>query len=63
MESLVFTGLLNHANIKGAVVCVSLVDRLAGDQVALSHETNVEFQERPFKLIGEYIKQKLNGQI
>lgn len=60
MESLCFTGLLNHANIKAAVVCVSLVNRLNGDQVSLPHELNVEYQERPFKLIGEYIKNRLS---
>lgn len=59
MESLCFTGLLHHAKMRAAVVCVSLVDRLAGDQVSLPHELNVEYQERPFKLIGEYIKNHL----
>jgi uridine phosphorylase len=42
-----------------AVVCVSLVDRLNGDQVSLSHDLNVEYQERPFKLVGKYIKNNL----
>lgn len=56
MESLCFTGLLNHANIKAAVVCVSLVNRLDGDQVSIPHDLNVEYQERPFRLIGQYIK-------
>jgi uridine phosphorylase len=61
MESLCFVGLLNHAKLKAAVVCVSLVNRLNGDQVAISHETNVKFQERPFKLVGTYIKNALNN--
>ena len=60
MESLCFTGLLNHANLKAAVICVSLVDRLSGDQVTVPHDLNIEYQERPFKLVGEYIKRKLN---
>lgn len=59
MESLCFVGLLNHAKIRAAVVCVSLVNRLNGDQVAISHDMNVEFQERPFKLVGTYIKNAL----
>ena len=59
MESLCFTGLLHHAKIKAAVVCVSLVNRLDGDQVSLPHGLNVEYQERPFQLVGEYIKNHL----
>ena len=60
MESLCFTGLLNHAKIRAAVVCVALVNRLNGDQVSVPHELNVEYQERPFKLVGEYIKSRLD---
>lgn len=59
MESLCFTGMLNHAKLKAAVICVSLVDRLRGDQVTVPHDLNIEFQERPFKLVGEYIRRKL----
>jgi uridine phosphorylase len=60
MESLCFFGLLNHAKIRAGVVCVTLVDRLNGDQVSISHDLNVEFQERPFKLVADYIKSKMN---
>ena len=61
MESLAFAGFCNYANVKAAVVCVTLVDRLNGDQVEISHETNLKFQERPFKLVGEYIKKTLSN--
>lgn len=38
MESLAFAALTHHAGIKAAVVCVTLLDRLKGDQVsALRH--------------------------
>ena len=47
--------------VLAAVVCVTLVDRLNGDQVEISHETNLKFQERPFRLVGEYIKKHLNA--
>ena len=60
MESLCFLGLLNHAKIRAGVVCVTLVDRLNGDQVAISHDLNIEFQERPFKMVANYIKSNLN---
>lgn len=33
MESLCFAALTHHAGIKSAVVCVTLLDRLKGDQV------------------------------
>ena len=59
MESLCFTGLLNHAKIRGVVICVALVDRLNGDQV-VSHDLNIEFQERPFKLVAKYIQKELS---
>ena len=34
MESLCFAALTKYAGIKSAVVCVTLLDRLNGDQVA-----------------------------
>ena len=33
MESLSFAALTHHAGVKSAVVCVTIVDRLKGDQV------------------------------
>lgn len=33
MESTIFAALTNHAGIRAAVVCVTLLDRLKGDQV------------------------------
>lgn len=35
MESLSFASLTHHAGIKSAVVCVTLLDRLKGDQVTI----------------------------
>ncbi len=60
MESLVFAGMTNYAKVKAGIVCVALVDRLNGDQLTLSHDLNLAYQERPFKLVGEYIKKHLN---
>lgn len=34
MESLCFAALCNHAGIRGAVICVTLLNRLKGDQVS-----------------------------
>uniref|UniRef100_UPI00398EE49D uridine phosphorylase 1-like isoform X2 n=1 Tax=Pristiophorus japonicus TaxID=55135 RepID=UPI00398EE49D len=41
---------------EGTVVCVTLLDRLQGDQISSSHEVLGEYQERPQKLVGCYIK-------
>lgn len=35
MESLSFAALTHHAGIKSSVICVTLLDRLKGDQVGL----------------------------
>jgi uridine phosphorylase len=37
MESLSFAALTHHAGIKAAVVCVTLMDRLKGDQVGITY--------------------------
>jgi len=36
MESLAFAALTSRANIRGAVVCVAILNRLNGDQVSLN---------------------------
>lgn len=36
MESLAFAALTNNAGIRAAVVCVSIVDRIIGDQVLIN---------------------------
>lgn len=46
---------------KVAVVCVTLLDRLKGDQVNSSHEVLHDYQQRPQKLVGCYIKKKLEA--
>ncbi|XP_038652824.1 uridine phosphorylase 1-like isoform X2 [Scyliorhinus canicula] len=58
MESSVFAAMCNRSGIPGAVVCVTLLDRLQGDQIGSSHEVLTEYQERPQKLVGCYIKKK-----
>ncbi|XP_041040462.1 uridine phosphorylase 1-like isoform X1 [Carcharodon carcharias] len=56
MESSVFAAMCNRSGLPGAVVCVTLLDRLQGDQIGSSHEVLEEYQERPQKLVGCYIK-------
>ncbi|XP_060706032.1 uridine phosphorylase 1-like isoform X2 [Hemiscyllium ocellatum] len=56
MESSVFAAMCKRSGLPGAVVCVTLLDRLQGDQIDNSHEVLAEYQERPQKLVGCYIK-------
>ncbi|XP_063600974.1 uridine phosphorylase 1-like isoform X2 [Penaeus indicus] len=59
MESLCFAALCHHAGIKGAVVCVTLLNRLHGDQVDTPKETLNKWQEYPQVLVARYIKKQL----
>ncbi|XP_064099839.1 uridine phosphorylase 1-like isoform X1 [Macrobrachium nipponense] len=59
MESLCFAALCHQAGIKGAVVCVTLLNRLNGDQVATPKETLNKWQEYPQMLVARYIKKCL----
>jgi len=60
MESLAFAALTHHAGIKAAVVCVTLLDRLKGDQIHYPKEVLDEWQQRPQKLVCRYIKKYLS---
>lgn len=59
MEATPFAALTHHAGIKAAVVCVTLLDRLKGDQVCTPKEVLVEWQLRPQILVARYIKRYL----
>lgn len=59
MECLPFGAMCQSAGIKGAVVCVTLLDRLKGDQIVLSPEDYKSFQVRPQLVAAEFIRQTL----
>ncbi|XP_023777618.1 uridine phosphorylase 1 isoform X1 [Cyanistes caeruleus] len=59
MESSVFAAMCNLSGVKAAVVCVTLLNRLEGDQISNSHDVLVEYQQRPQKLVGYFIKKSL----
>ncbi|XP_076309026.1 uridine phosphorylase 1-like [Tachypleus tridentatus] len=59
MESLAFAAMCNYAGIKGAVICVTLLNRLHGDQVNVARDILEEWQHRPQELVAEFIKKKL----
>ena len=42
-----------------AVVCVTLLDRLQGDQICSPHEVLAGYQQRPQRLVGHFIKKRL----
>ena len=46
----------------GAVCCVTLLDRLVGDQVRSSRETLHEFDERPAHIVARFICKRLGIQ-
>uniref|UniRef100_A0A0A9Z8J9 Uridine phosphorylase 1 n=1 Tax=Lygus hesperus TaxID=30085 RepID=A0A0A9Z8J9_LYGHE len=59
MESLAFAALTHNAGIRSSVICVTIVDRLKGDQIHSPKEVLDEWQERPQKLVSRYIKKFL----
>ncbi|KAK7092822.1 hypothetical protein V1264_008510 [Littorina saxatilis] len=59
MESLCFAAYSYRAGIKSAVVCVTLLDRLKGDQISTPHDVMAVWEKRPQQLIATYIRNKL----
>jgi len=58
MEALVFSALTKKAGIRAAVICITLLDRLKGDQVTHPKEELTAWQERPQKIVARYILAK-----
>ncbi|XP_023379941.1 uridine phosphorylase 1 [Pteropus vampyrus] len=59
MESSVFAAMCRACGLRAAVVCVTLLDRLEGDQISSPREVLAEFQKRPQRLVGHFIKKRL----
>ncbi|XP_029423728.1 uridine phosphorylase 1 isoform X2 [Nannospalax galili] len=59
MESSVFAAMCGACGLRAAVVCVTLLDRLQGDQINSPHEVLAEYQQRPQRLVGHFIKKSL----
>ncbi|XP_037515904.1 uridine phosphorylase 1-like [Rhipicephalus sanguineus] len=59
MESSQFAAMCHHAGVKGAVVCVTLLDRMEGDQVTASKDVMAEWQRRPQELVVHFMAHKL----
>ncbi|XP_076009978.1 uridine phosphorylase 1-like [Genypterus blacodes] len=61
MESLVFAAMCKLSGVRAAVVCVTLLDRLKGDQLSSSHDVLQCYQKHPQVLAGHYIKKQLSA--
>ncbi|KAF1334486.1 Uridine phosphorylase, partial [Globisporangium splendens] len=59
MEARGFAAFCYKLHIPVAVVCVTLLNRLLGDQVLSSHATLQGYEERPAAVLLHYIKKKL----
>jgi len=60
MEATMFSALTRHIGIKAADVCVTLLNRLNGDQIHLTTDQKNDFEKRPLLIVGRYIKRSLN---
>jgi len=60
MESVCFASILNRANVKCAVLCVTLLNRLLGDSITAVPNLKAEWELRPGEIVLEYIKQMLH---
>ncbi|XP_072903458.1 uridine phosphorylase 2 isoform X1 [Hemitrygon akajei] len=59
MESTVFAAMCHSCDLKAAIVCVTLLNRLDGDQITSPHEVLLEYQKRPQKIVSMFIKKQL----
>jgi len=59
MEAPVFAAFTHRLGIKAAICCVSLIDRLKGDQHYSTPEEIASYDERPGDIVINYIKAKL----
>jgi uridine phosphorylase len=59
MEAVMFASFTNELSIPAAVACVTLLNRLDGDQVLTSPEELQAWDERPGQVVLAYIKENL----
>ncbi|KAF0717102.1 hypothetical protein As57867_002483, partial [Aphanomyces stellatus] len=58
MEARMFAAFCHKLNIPAAVVCVTLLNRLEGDQITQPHDVLESYDLRPMSVLLEYIKTK-----
>ncbi|XP_017052692.1 uridine phosphorylase 1 [Drosophila ficusphila] len=59
MEASMFASVTQKVGVKAGDVCVTLINRLKGDQVTITMDQKHEFEQRPFLVVGRYIKKLL----
>jgi len=59
MESVGFAAYCHRAGVKGAVVCVTLLNRFISDQLTASHADYVTWTQRPGNLVIKFINRQL----
>ncbi|ALC46433.1 CG3788, partial [Drosophila busckii] len=59
MESTAFAALTAQANIKSAVMCVAILNRLEGDQITTPLDTLHQWDMRPQMLVARYMRRVL----
>ncbi|XP_064550165.1 uridine phosphorylase 1 [Drosophila montana] len=59
MEATMFASLTQKVGVRAADVCVTLINRLNGDQVSITMHQKELFEQRPFLIVGRYIKHLL----
>nr|XP_046915636.1 uridine phosphorylase 2-like isoform X2 [Dermatophagoides farinae] len=59
MEALAFGSMCRYVNVDAAIICVTMVNRLDGDQIQLTKQEYHELQKRPQKLAIDFIKKRL----
>ncbi|KAJ2945005.1 hypothetical protein O0L34_g1902 [Tuta absoluta] len=59
MEATAFAAYTREAGIRAGDICVTLVNRLEGDQVTSGKDVMTEWQKRPMVVVGRYIQHYL----
>lgn len=59
MEAVPLAAMTYQAGIRAADVCVTLLDRLQGDQVSTPKDVLGRWENRPQEIVGRYIKKQL----
>eukprot|EP00050_Salpingoeca_kvevrii_P008072 m.300475 g.300475 ORF g.300475 m.300475 type:complete len:337 (-) comp14469_c0_seq1:91-1101(-) len=61
MEALGFASFCNHLNVPAAVVCVTLLDRLEGDQLTKDKAALTRYSDNPQRVVYAYIRRFVMG--
>ncbi|XP_067936221.1 uridine phosphorylase 1-like [Watersipora subatra] len=62
MECVALAAITRKVKLKAAVVCVTLLNRMKGDQVTTPHSTLTEYEKRPAMVVARYMLNELQRQ-